>query len=58
MGARQKQLVQFWLPCRLSAPISSLICKNVAARFSLEGARSQCGRLKPRGGGGGAFRQG
>ena len=52
-GARQKQLVQFWLPGRLWAPISSWICKNIAARISLEAGRSpassQCGRLKPRG---------
>ena len=34
-GARQKQLVQFWLPGRLWAPISSWICKNIAARISL-----------------------
>ena len=52
-GAREKQLVQFWLPGRLWAPISSWICKNIAARISLEAglrpASSQCGRLKPRG---------
>ena len=34
-------------------PISSWICKNIAARISLEAGRSpassQCGRLKPRG---------
>ena len=52
-GARQKQLVQFWLPGRLWAPISSWICKNIAARISLEAghspASSQCGRLQPRG---------
>ena len=49
-GARHKKLVQFWLPGRLWAPISSWICKNIAARISLEAGRSpasgQCGRLK------------
>ena len=52
-GGQAKQLVQFWLPGRLWAPISSWICKNIAARISLEAGRSpassQCGRLKPRG---------
>ena len=52
-GGQAKAIGAILASGRLCAPISSWICKNIAARISLEAGRSpassQCGRLKPRG---------